>query len=167
MALIAPAGLLESGDISRTVKFMSSPLIQDITSSFPFRLYMQHLANTSGSTLSPDPIHEIVRLQSAHLPGYNRALASSIRSGPIRGQEGSFAALGKSGRSVLLIHGTADWTVPYKHTATIRALIPHAHLVTVDGAGHDLTVTHSDVVTDSLLSFFETRDSWVPKFLQS
>ncbi|KAF7984731.1 hypothetical protein HWV62_11666 [Athelia sp. TMB] len=166
VALIAPAGLLESGDISRTVKFMSSPLIQDITSSFPFRVYMQHLANTSESTLSSDPIHEIVRLQSAHLPGYNRALASSIRSGPIRGQERSFAALGQSGRDVLLIHGTADRTVPYKHASTIQALIPNAQLVTVDGAGHDLTVTHSDLVANALLTFFATRESWVPKFFQ-
>jgi hypothetical protein len=90
-------------------------------------MYLQHLANSStGPTLGdpvqevripPSPLHsltphltippippQIVRLQSAHLPGYNRALASSIRFGPIRGQSSSYTNLAKSERSVLLIH---------------------------------------------------------------
>jgi len=161
VGLIASAGLIESSDISRTVKFMSSPLVQSFASSFPFRLYLQHLANSSSGPTLGDPVQEIVRLQSAHLPGYNRALASSLRSGPIRGQSTSYSNLAKSGRSVLLIHGTQDRTVPYKYTSTIQSHIPSSELLTVEGAGHDITVTHSELVTKALLKFFGTKDSWV------
>jgi hypothetical protein len=47
---------------------------------------------------------EIVRLQSAHLLGYNAALSSSVRDGPIRGQQAAFSSKGFEGRRVLLIH---------------------------------------------------------------
>lgn len=54
-----------------------------------------------------DPISELVRIQSAHLPGYNTAIASSIRDGPIRGLAPIFASIGrrtrKEGGQVLLI----------------------------------------------------------------
>lgn len=52
-------------------------------------------------------ILQVVRLQSAHLPGYNAALASSIREGPLRSLAPQFAALGRHSRktngSVLII----------------------------------------------------------------
>jgi hypothetical protein len=110
-------------------------------------MYLQHLANSSiGPTLG-DPVQEvrtpphialliltktpliqIVRLQSAHLPGYNRALASSIRFGPIRGQSSSYTNLAKSGRSVLLIHVCPPPPSPPlpspKHTHTLTFPIP-------------------------------------------
>ncbi|KIM77354.1 hypothetical protein PILCRDRAFT_76914 [Piloderma croceum F 1598] len=160
VALIASAGLLESNDISRTVKFMSSPLVQSFASSFPFRRYVSP-PTPSHSPAPQLPHTQIVRLQSAHLPGYNRALASSIRFGPIRGQSSSYTNLAKSGRSVLLIHGTEDRTVPYKYASTIQAHIPSSELLTVSGAGHDITVTHSELVTEALLKFFGMKDSWV------
>lgn len=42
-------------------------------------------------------------IQSAHLPGYNAALASSLRDGPIRGLSSAYKQLGASERPVLLI----------------------------------------------------------------
>ena len=38
VVLIASAGLMETSDISRTAKFMSSPLIQTLASSTPVRV---------------------------------------------------------------------------------------------------------------------------------
>jgi pimeloyl-ACP methyl ester carboxylesterase len=81
VAFVAPTGLVESNDLSKTAKFISSPVTQFVTSSAPFRFYLQRLANSSSS----DPVSEIVRIQSAYLPGYNAAIASSLRDGPIRG----------------------------------------------------------------------------------
>lgn len=50
---------------------------------------------------------QLVRVQSAYLPGYNTALASSIRDGPLRSLAPQFAALGrhsrKNGGKVLII----------------------------------------------------------------
>ena len=58
-------------------------------------------------TAEDDGSTELVRIQSAFLPGYNFAIASSIRNGPIRAQAPIFAALGrqtrKQGGRVLLV----------------------------------------------------------------
>ncbi|KAI5999807.1 Alpha/Beta hydrolase protein [Pisolithus orientalis] len=160
VSLIASAGIIESNDISRTAKIMSSPLTQIFSSLPPFQYYMRRLANSSSlSQTNIDPIQEIVRLQSAHLPYYNAAVASSLRDGPVRGLESSFAALSNSSIQVVLIHGTADKTVPYKYTCKILALVPHAYLHTVDGAGHDITVTHGKLVAKILST---RRTTFIP-----
>jgi len=153
VALIAPTGLVESKDLSKTTKFMSSPFIQSVTSSAPFRFYLQRLANSSSS----DPVSEIVRIQSAHLPGYNAAIASSLRDGPIRGLRDSFEKLGASDRKILLIWGTADNTVPYKYAARIQELLPQSELITVQGGGHDLTVSHPETIVSAFTRFFGSR----------
>ena len=60
------------------------------------QMYLRYLANTQTPGGPPDDaFHELVRLQSALLPGYNLAIASSIRDGPIRSQAPVFAALGR------------------------------------------------------------------------
>ncbi|KAI0303924.1 alpha/beta-hydrolase [Russula brevipes] len=153
VALIAPTGLVESKDLSKTTKFMSSPFVQSVTSSAPFRFYLQRLANSSSS----DPVSEIVRIQSAHLPGYNAAIASSLRDGPIRGLHESFEKLGASNREILLIWGTADNTVPYKYAARMQELLPQSALITVQGGGHDLAVSHPETIVSEFTRFFGLR----------
>ncbi|KAF8432929.1 alpha/beta-hydrolase [Boletus edulis BED1] len=155
VALVASAGIIESVDISRTAKFMSSPFVQSVSSLPPFRHYMRLLVNGSNSSevQAINPIQEIVRLQSAHLPYYNAAVASSLRDGPVRGLAHAFRALSNSSNEILLIHGTADKTVPYKYTSKIQALVPQAKLVTIVDGGHDITVTHADEVNTALLHF--------------
>lgn len=122
-------------------------------------MYLRHLANTTSA--SDNPLSDLVRLQSAHLPGYNTAIASSIRDGPVRSLSPTFAALGrqtrKAGGNVLLIWGTRDSVVPYSYAARIQALIPQAKLVTLEGAGHDLTVTRAGEIVDELVGFFNAK----------
>ncbi|KAI6043741.1 Alpha/Beta hydrolase protein [Pisolithus marmoratus] len=159
VALVASAGVVEDCDISRTAKIMSSPLIQSVSSLPPFQHYMRRLANSSSlSQTTIDPIQEIVRLQSAHLPYFNAAVASSLRDGPVRGLENSFTTLSSSSIQILLVHGTADKTVPYKYASKILTLVPHAHLLTIDGAGHDIIVTHATHVSDALVQFLSTKN---------
>ncbi|KAF5333580.1 hypothetical protein D9611_002839 [Ephemerocybe angulata] len=189
VVLIASAGIMDSGDISRTAKFMSSPLVQTLASSGPVRHYLQRLANSSSSSVtaamegaessnndsdSPDATTntphsasvqaalEIVRLQSAHLPGYNAALSSSLRDGPIRGQHHAFTSEGFEDRRVLLIHGTKDATVHPRYAEGIMDLLPEktrrkSKVVYVDGAGHDLTLTEPERVGGAMWEWFEGR----------
>ncbi|KAI6166440.1 Alpha/Beta hydrolase protein [Pisolithus thermaeus] len=158
VSLIASAGVIEDTDISRTAKIMSSPLTQSVSSLPPFQYYMRRLANSSSlSQTTIDPIQEIVRLQSAHLPYFNAAVASSLRDGPVRGLEDSFTALSNLPIEVLLIHGTADKTVPYKYASKILTLVPCAHFLTIDGAGHDIIITHATQVSDALVQFLSTK----------
>ncbi|KAI0076964.1 alpha/beta-hydrolase [Panus rudis PR-1116 ss-1] len=158
LALLASAGIIESSDMSRTSKFLSSPIMQVVTSSYPFRLYLRHLANNSSRV--DNPIAELIRIQSAHLPGYNAAIASSIRDGPIRNLAPTFAAVGrkmrKDGGNVLLVWGTNDTVVPYRYAARLQALIPQAELVTIEGGKHDITLSHPSEVVDTLTKFFKS-----------
>lgn len=192
IVLLASAGIMESTDISRTAKFMSSPLVQTVAASGPVRHYLQRLVNQtagdhvgdqtalSGSTsLQGDALRverdvqrgyntaqaalDIVRLQSAHLSGYNAALSSSLRDGPIRGQGEAFSSKGFDNRRVLLIHGTKDITVKPKYSPQILALMPvktrsQSKLVRLQGAGHDLTLTHPERVGDMIWAWLEGKD---------
>ncbi|KAG2361606.1 Alpha/Beta hydrolase protein [Suillus spraguei] len=142
VALIASAGIMESSDISRTAKFMSTPLVQTVSALPPF---------------------QIVRLQTAHLPHYNAAVASSLRDGPIRGLHFAFQSLARSGNQVLLIHGTSDKTVPYKYASKIQSLVPQADLATINDGGHDVIVTHASEVNALLLHFLADEYSYKPR----
>ncbi|ELU42630.1 alpha/beta hydrolase family domain-containing protein [Rhizoctonia solani AG-1 IA] len=91
-------------------------------------------------------------LQSAILPGYTAAVAASVFMGPLRGLENEFTKLGElEGVRVQIIWGTKDAIVSYKYADIIKKLIPHAELVTIEGAGHDLCATHYETLTSPLL----------------
>jgi len=186
VALIASAGIMESSDISRTAKFMSSPIVQSLASSSIARGYLQRLTNSTSNnhTLTPDAtdfvpdvdetdlkeeqasenaslidsILELVRLQSAHLPGYNAAVSSSLRDGPIRGLAHCFSSPNFDSHRVLVIHGTNDKTVSPKYGPKILSLLPNStraqsEIYTVQGAGHDLTLTHAPLINKLLVDF--------------
>jgi len=54
----------------------------------------------------------------------------------------------------LIIHGTADKTVPIDATGRAAARgIPHARLIEYDGAPHGLFATHKERLTSDLLAF--------------
>ena len=54
----------------------------------------------------------------------------------------------------LLIHGTADSTVPIEPTAEAAAkAIPHAQLIRYEGAPHGLFATHKQQLIDDILDF--------------
>ena len=67
------------------------------------------------------------------------------------------------------LQGTQDKTVPYSHSHSILRLLAESgggdkntsELVTVEGATHDVTVTHSNVVNEALGRFFAAKDAWV------
>ena len=105
VALIATAGNMNASDMSRTSRFLSSPLMQLVMSSVPFRMYLQHLV--SNASRIDNAFAELVRIQSA----------SSIRDGPVRALAPVFAQLGRqmqkcakdgAGGRVLLVWGTSD-----------------------------------------------------------
>ncbi|KAF8757085.1 Alpha beta-hydrolase [Rhizoctonia solani] len=91
-------------------------------------------------------------LQSAILPGYTAAVAASVFMGPLRGLENEFTKLGE----LEGVRGTKDAIVSYKYADIIKKLIPHAELVTIEGAGHDLCATHYETVSDNLIGFLRT-----------
>ncbi|KAJ7458240.1 Alpha/Beta hydrolase protein [Mycena latifolia] len=179
VVLIASGGLLESSDLSRTSKVMSSPIVQALTANPLVYAYLRRLAARPDPGDTPHagagPAHELVRLQSAYLRGFNRAVSSSLRAGPVSGLRWAFEkADAWKGRRVLIVHGTHDATVPPAHAPRIRALLegplphpsplphvdakrnetrPSVALELVPGAGHALTWTHAREVGGAVLDF--------------
>ncbi|KAF7351665.1 Alpha beta hydrolase [Mycena sanguinolenta] len=129
VVLVSSAGLVEASDLPRTAKVMSSPLIQALTANQFISAYLRRLASRTEQDTGETHevlLRELVRLQSAHLPGFNRAVSSSLRLGPVTGMRWAFESEHWNGKRVLLLHGTADHTVPSAHSARIGALIERA-----------------------------------------
>ncbi|KIK70862.1 hypothetical protein GYMLUDRAFT_32931 [Collybiopsis luxurians FD-317 M1] len=155
--IIASAGLVSISDLSRTTKIMSLPLVQALTSSFVAQKFLQRLTDTSNEMTPVNPTDEIVRLQSAHLLGYNGAISSSLREGPVRGEYRSFSSEVWNSRRLLLIHGTNDDSIPYKYASLIQSILPQncrSKIVTIEGGGHDLTISHPTFIVDQI-------DQWI------
>ncbi|KAI0778134.1 alpha/beta-hydrolase [Trametes elegans] len=107
---------------------------------------------------------EIRELQASSLPGYKRSLQSCFEHGPIRGLEAAFdkipqvpAGPTRQPPQVLVIHGTDDEIVPYGEASKIKARVPQAEVVTIEGAGHDLVVRdgHWQIVAENLVRFLK------------
>lgn len=134
VALISPAGALEAADLSRTSKFMSSALGQMFCSSFLGRVRIHNFYYATNKHSHPSDVSQeycgvqlhrscrglhvyffprtpyltqctkLAQLQAAYLPGYNAAVGSSIRQGPVRGQQSSFQLLHQSNKSILMVY---------------------------------------------------------------
>ncbi|RDX55915.1 alpha/beta-hydrolase [Lentinus brumalis] len=135
--LIASAGLMETTPLSPTAVSSKVALLQ---------------------------YQELRQLQSSELPGYKRSLASCFTDGPIRGLQSTFDKLanlsvGPASKplEVLIIHGTDDGIVPYEEANKIKARVPQAEVITVEGAGHDLVLRdeHWKIVADAIVHFLE------------
>ena len=69
-----------------------------------------------------------------------------------------------SSSQLYIIQGTEDITVNPKYAPLILSMLPpdtraRSKLISVDGAGHDLTVSHCNLVADSLIAFFEGKET--------
>lgn len=130
---------------------MSSPLIQSVSSLPLFQQYTRPLSDSFGSSQANiDPIQEVLSDRNPltiRTSIFNTAVVYSLRDWPAWGLESSFTALSNSSTQPLLIHGTTDNTVPYKYTSKILTFLSHSHLLTVDGAGHDIIVTYTTQVS--------------------
>lgn len=62
--------------------------------------------------------------------------------------------LTRVGVPTLVIHGSADATVPFEGSgARTHAAVPHSTLVVIDGAPHGLNVSHAGRFNEALLAF--------------
>ncbi|KZV78343.1 alpha/beta-hydrolase [Exidia glandulosa HHB12029] len=149
IALIAPVGLMQPEDFPSKMILGSSELVQTFWNSSLIR------EDSSTVIAGAAGFDELVALQAAVLPGFARALGSSLRDGPLTGLEWAYTRAASTGVKVLHIHGVQDVDVDFKKTSeTIAALIPQSKLVKLDGAGHDLCYDeYAGRVADALDAF--------------
>ncbi|KAF7295783.1 AB hydrolase-1 domain-containing protein [Mycena chlorophos] len=144
VVLLASAGLLTAGDLPRTAKLVASPVVQTLLSAVFLPVYSAYTRRFGAGSadplprfdlrglvddgepresVDPAPLGGLVKVQAAQLPGFNAAVSSSLRFGPVRGMEWAFEGLGRVGRRVLVVHGTKDRTVPPAHAQRIAELV--------------------------------------------
>ncbi|EJF66650.1 alpha/beta-hydrolase [Dichomitus squalens LYAD-421 SS1] len=158
--------------VAEKTVFISSAGLIERTPSKPvptnrvaLKQFLEVRSILSFSRENPTPSASQLRdLQGSALPGYKRSLQSCFDHGPIRGLRSSFEKLAdisvgpeRKKLQVLIIHGTDDEIVPYEEATKIKATIPHAELVTVEGAYHDVVFRdeHWRIVAEALDRFLK------------
>jgi len=165
LTLIAPAGLLHGSDFPLRGKILAAPFTQWLlTFQFMRNLMIGKDAAANTKAMGYDAlaqqddgskeIAELMTLQQLVLPYHLGALGSTIRMGPLRGQGEYFEALGKRDVKVTVIWGSADDTCPYALATEVLKRVPTAKLVTVPGGGHDLAISHPDIVAEEIKGCF-------------
>src|SRR3990172_8888355 len=85
--------------------------------------------------------------------GFKRAILSSLRSGMLDEDLELFRRVGGLGKPVMLIWGTEDQTVPFKHSATFMKLVPNAEFHPIDRAKHIPHFERPDFVNPLFVDF--------------
>ncbi|KAG8860500.1 hypothetical protein FRB96_003754 [Tulasnella sp. 330] len=160
VVLIAPAGLLKTHHLGRKGNMIGRPLVQYIASSSIVRRYLSRKPLTVGNSGAGEGaanfgnLASMAQLQQVLLPYHFSAVGSSIRDGPLRGQELAYTTIGANNDiSILIFWGTADEVVPYNISFELMWRLPHAKLVTLEGGQHDISVTKADVIGPQIRDF--------------
>jgi pimeloyl-ACP methyl ester carboxylesterase len=90
------------------------------------------------------------------LPGFKKALLSTLRSGVITGAAGAYNRVGGRNTPVLLVWGRDDRLVPFELNERLRELIPKAVFYAVEGAGHIPHFERPEVVSPLLVDFLSS-----------
>jgi pimeloyl-ACP methyl ester carboxylesterase len=89
-------------------------------------------------------------------PGILGAVLKTFRSLGSWSVTPAFGQLGILQTPVLLVWGRFDKTIPFARNPEVRALVPQARFVSVDGAGHVPHWERPDEVNQALVNFFLT-----------
>mgnify|MGYP001016223646 CR=1 FL=1 len=87
--------------------------------------------------------------------GYKRALVSTLRHGPLTGQEDAFSRVGRQDRKGMLLWGTGDTVVPYAVHERVKELIPWLDFHPIEGGRHCVNYENPDKVNPLLVNFLQ------------
>ncbi|KAK6981144.1 hydrolase-4 domain-containing protein [Favolaschia claudopus] len=144
--LIASAGAIDSVYLAR---LRSLPFVESI-----FLLMLKMLRSKPKSDLE-----EIVQLQHQHLPGFRRALHSTLRSRLVSDTKSSFDSASWKGRRVVLLRGSADDLARPDEMKALFSMNPahkpaHVTIVNIYGAAHDIVHAHPEAVGAAIRTFW-------------
>jgi pimeloyl-ACP methyl ester carboxylesterase len=87
--------------------------------------------------------------------GFRRAILSTIRSGVLNSFLDVYAQIGKMDKPVLLFWGRQDPTVPFRHSALLRAAMPQTEFHALENCGHAPHHEKPEEVNPILLEFLK------------
>jgi len=85
--------------------------------------------------------------------GFRRAILSTIRDGMLGSFINTYQALGKMDKTVMLLWGRNDMTVPFEHSFDLRAAMPNVEFHAFKNCGHIPHYEKPDEVNPLLLEF--------------
>jgi pimeloyl-ACP methyl ester carboxylesterase len=91
---------------------------------------------------------------SFSVKGYKRSVLSSLREMPLHEAEPEYRALGKSGKSVLVVWGRYDGTTPLPIMDGIKATMPDAEYLVLE-SGHMPQFEHPDLFMPKAIDFLK------------
>jgi pimeloyl-ACP methyl ester carboxylesterase len=91
--------------------------------------------------------------------GFGDAILSTLRHVMTSDSLDDFAAVGRSSRAVLLVWGRQDSVLPFAQHAAVRAAIPQAQFLAIDGAGHLAHREQPEQVGSALVAFLRGADA--------
>lgn len=91
-------------------------------------------------------VHDLAALEVNR----SRNMASMNNHGLVTGGETYLTQTRNIAAPALVIHGTEDPIIPYAHGLALSEAIPGAHLLTLNGSGHELHVGDWDAIIDAI-----------------
>ncbi len=157
LVMLAPAGLMDPPGPMRII--MADGFAEYITRGFGDKIVLGAYARMTTGDL--DGRRRLYAGYELHMQykGYRRAVLQSIRNFPLSGMEEEYRAVGAQDREVLLIWGSGDSVVPYRHHEEALSLKPNAELATLPGAGHQMNMTRADQVNQILIAFLHETEA--------
>lgn len=147
--LIAPAGMGHDlglmATITRRVPLLGDWLMQVM---FP-RLHRKGVAQERDLPTSVPDVYDL-QLRELEYRGFLRSVLSSLRWVLAQDLNRAHKVLARSGIPVLAIWGQEDTVIPISRREVLKSWNPQAVHVTIEGAGHGLTYTHTDAVAQAI-----------------
>lgn len=151
LTLIDPAGV-RPVSLSPTLKALKLPGIAEAV--FGLVGSESLLKNAARDFFDPEMVGMFLDRYKVQMQykGFKRAILSSVRNGMLDSFMKAYQTTARLDKPVLLIWGRNDITVPFEHSADLRAAIPHAEFHVIEDCGH--------------IPHYEKPDEFNPIFLE-
>ncbi|KAI8145129.1 Alpha/Beta hydrolase protein [Fennellomyces sp. T-0311] len=165
LVLICPAGLMQAdSDVPYYGKIMKLPLISKMILSpvlKPVAMWGITQFYNAARPIGKKKNEDSMRIAAAafsqfHLhSGFFHAFINTVRDYPLFGLHDRYKTVGQrdTDRKVLLIWGTADVTVPFRHSKLLCDLIPQTKLSVYDDEAHDVLMSRHPEVNAEIKEF--------------
>ena len=114
-------------------------MVKNITSDFSDRTFAEHFQS-----------RYIIQMR---YKGFKRAILSTIRNRMLDSFLGYYQRVSEMEKPVLLFWGRNDTTVPFRHSDTLRQVMPRIEFHAIEGCGHTPHYEKPEAVNPILLDF--------------
>ncbi|CAO3655527.1 unnamed protein product [Mucor hiemalis] len=172
LVLIAPAGAMKDTDMPLISKFVRLPFVYQFVTNQPYvkplllsviqrfakstRLQQSGLDDDTTKTIAK--ITKIATYQFIHHPGFFRAFLGTVVDFPFTALGERYKKVGhETDRSILVIWGDKDTTVPFYHHEQVQEWLPKSKLVVYKDQGHDVLITRWKSVNEEIETFLISK----------